>query len=66
MEDFVNDKVDNDNEKNDHEKQENEATDSESTTFGEGKRENDEIGGKDIALFEEAEISLIQSSESLN
>ena len=66
MEECVNDKVYDKNEKNDEEKERNETTDSESTTFGEDKGVNYERGGKDIALFEEAEISLRPSSESLN
>ena len=62
MKECVNDKVYDENEKNDQEKEENETTDYESTKIDEGKIINDKYGGEDVALFEEAEFSLIPSS----
>ena len=44
-------------EKNNEEKEENETTDSENTKIDEGKGVNDEEGGEDAVLVEEAEFS---------
>ena len=52
--------------KNDEEKEENETAYYESTTFNEGKGVNNERGGEDVALVEEAEVSSRPSSYYLN
>ena len=60
------DKVYDENKKNDEEKEINKTTDYKSTTFGEGIGLNNERGGENVDLFEEAERSSRPISEALN